>query len=851
MKKRLALVVFAGLASLFLVLLLPSGALAATSEAWVTAQITSNGLDEGGPCVSGDRIVWERYDGADWEIYTWTPASGIVQLTSNTREDTGARVSGNLVVWYGYDGHDYEIYSWTPATGTVQLTSNTWRDSAPDVSGDRVTWRADGSSSSYTDVYTWTLEGGIVRLTTDEGCYEGPFVSGGRIEWSGSIDEQSAIWTWTAGSGIVNAGEWGEWASISGDRIAWNCAPGGGNNSFSETFTWTPGGGAVRLTTNEFVDNFTSVSGDRIAWNGGPTGESDWEVYTWTPVDGVVRLTTNTSGDIEPQVSGDRIAWMNYTGGTTTDEIVVWSPASGAVKLTSNSVADVGPDIDGARVVWMHDDGTDYEICTAVAYPVTIPEITSIEPAAAPTTGAATVVINGSGFLSLSGAAAVKFGGTNATSYTVNSPTKITAVAPAHAAGKVDVTVTAVGGASATAGAADDFVYLARYEQADTHFAYSGTWTVSSSSSASGGSFRFCNATGSVTVSFTGTHLAWIAKTSPVYGKAKVTLDDTAPVTVDLYSAAALYKRPVWNTGTLESGTHTVKIEWTGTKNGSATDTNVSVDAFDIQGTLSQAVSLTRYQETAAALVYSGGPWSTSTVASASGGTFKYANSDEATVIVPFTGTYLSWIVKKSPVYGIAKVSVDGGAPTNVDLYNSATLYQQTAWSSGKLASGLHWVKILWAGLGSGSPTGTNVSIDAVDVMGSLTAATRYEQTSSKLVWAGTWTTSTTTSASGSSFKFADKSGASATVKFTGISCNLIAKKSPVYGIAEVKLDDQAAVLVDFYSASALFKQTVWRSGFLAPGDHTVTIKWNGTKRTAATDYNIGIDAVDVIGSLR
>ncbi len=35
MKKRLALVVFAGLASLFLVLLLPSGALAAPSEAWV------------------------------------------------------------------------------------------------------------------------------------------------------------------------------------------------------------------------------------------------------------------------------------------------------------------------------------------------------------------------------------------------------------------------------------------------------------------------------------------------------------------------------------------------------------------------------------------------------------------------------------------------------------------------------------------------------------------------------------------------------------------------------------------------------------------------------------------------
>jgi hypothetical protein len=30
-----------------------------------------------------------------------------------------------------------------------------------------------------------------------------------------------------------------------------------------------------------------------------------------------------------------------------------------------------------------------------------------------------------------------------------------------------------------------------------------------------------------------------------------------------------------------------------------------------------------------------------------------------------------------------------------------------------------------------------------------------------------------------------------------------------------------------------------------------VTLRWTGTKRTAATDYNIGLDAVDVIGGLR
>jgi hypothetical protein len=482
---------------------------------------------------------------------------------------------------------------------------------------------------------------------------------------------------------------------------------------------------------------------------------------------------------------------------------------------------------------------------------VTVPEIASITPATGPTTGGATVVINGSGFLSMTGAAAVKFGGVNATSYTVSSPTKITAVAPTHAAGKVDVAVTAAGGTSSTAGTGDDFLYLTRYEQADPHFAYSGTWNVSRTTSASGGSFRFCNATGSVTVRFTGTYLAWIAKTSPAYGKATVTLDEQPPVTVDLYSPASVYKNVVWNTGLLDVGTHTVRIAWTGTKNASATDTNIGVDAFDILGTLPQAPVVNRYEQADARLSFAG-TWTASSAASASGGSFRFANASGASVVVPFTGTSLSWLAKESPVYGKAKVTVDGAAESStVDLFDPATRYQQSVWNTGKLTSGLHWVKIEWTGDKNAAATGTNISIDAVDVMGSLSAATRFEQTNSKLVWAGTWTSSTTSSASGSSFKFANKSGATVTIKFTGISCNIIAKKSSVYGKAEVKLDDQPAVLADFYSSSALFKQTVWKSGFLPPGDHTVTIKWTGTKRTAATDYNIDLDAVDVIGTLR
>jgi hypothetical protein len=60
----------------------------------------------------------------------------------------------------------------------------------------------------------------------------------------------------------------------------------------------------------------------------------------------------------------------------------------------------------------------------------------------------------------LSGATAVSFGGTAAAGFTVDSGTQITATAPAHAAGTVDVSVTTAFGASANTGA-DDFTFVA------------------------------------------------------------------------------------------------------------------------------------------------------------------------------------------------------------------------------------------------------------------------------------------------------------------------------------------------------------------------------------------------------
>jgi uncharacterized protein YkwD len=123
-----------------------------------------------------------------------------------------------------------------------------------------------------------------------------------------------------------------------------------------------------------------------------------------------------------------------------------------------------------------------------------------------------------------------------------------------------------------------------RYQQNDSHLVYSGTWYTFSTSGASGGSYKRANAgSASVTVTFTGTYLGWIATAGTTLSKAYVSLDGGPAQSIDLARSAVAYQQKVWNTGTLQSGKHTVKI-WRNPSD--VAGKYISVDAFDIIGTL-------------------------------------------------------------------------------------------------------------------------------------------------------------------------------------------------------------------------------------------------------------------------
>jgi hypothetical protein len=142
--------------------------------------------------------------------------------------------------------------------------------------------------------------------------------------------------------------------------------------------------------------------------------------------------------------------------------------------------------------------------------------------------------------------------------------------------GYVDPTAHAVGAPPAPT--------ATRYQQNDSHFLYAGTWYTFSTTGASAGSYTRANAgSDSVTVTFTGTYLAWIGTAGTTLSRAYVSLDGGAAQSVDLARSAVAYQQRVWNTGTLASGRHTVKI-WRNPSD--AAGKYISVDAFDIIGTL-------------------------------------------------------------------------------------------------------------------------------------------------------------------------------------------------------------------------------------------------------------------------
>jgi hypothetical protein len=231
-------------------------------------------------------------------------------------------------------------------------------------------------------------------------------------------------------------------------------------------------GGASVTITGTNLTGATSVTIGGVAATG-VTVASATSITATTPAHsaGTVNIAVTTPGGtgtgtgLYTYSAAPSVTAISPNSGTTaggTSVTITGTSLTGATSVTIGGVAATGVTVVSATSITattpVHAAGT---VDVAVTTPSgaatgtslytysSIPTVTSISPNSGTTVGGASVTITGA---NLTGATSVTFGGVAATGVTVNSATSITATTPAHAAGAVDVSVTAAGGTATGSG---------------------------------------------------------------------------------------------------------------------------------------------------------------------------------------------------------------------------------------------------------------------------------------------------------------------------------------------------------------------------------------------------------------
>jgi large repetitive protein len=208
-------------------------------------------------------------------------------------------------------------------------------------------------------------------------------------------------------------------------------------------FTFLPSGIAVDANGNVFfADAFNSV----VNW-----------IPSVLAVNAVSPTAAPIAGGNTVTIDGTQFVgrdFLVFFGNRTATRVTVDSP----LRITATAPPGAGT-ADHTVDITLSTDLGETAVVAADQYTyIAVPSVSSVSPAVDRSAGGNSVIITGTNF---TGTSLVSFGGTAATAYSVESPTQITATAPAAAGGIVDVTVTRPIGGTSPITAADQYHYIA------------------------------------------------------------------------------------------------------------------------------------------------------------------------------------------------------------------------------------------------------------------------------------------------------------------------------------------------------------------------------------------------------
>jgi hypothetical protein len=391
---------------------------------------------------------------------------------------------------YVVNGADTQITVTSPAgTGTVDVTVTAAGGTSPtNPPADQFTFVAAPTITNVSPNNGPTAGGTSITITGTNFTGATAVRFGGNAAGSFSVNSATQITaTSPAGAGTVDvtvttAG--GTSAAGSGDQFTFVAPP--TVSSVSPNTGSAAGGTSVTITGTNFsaitITNFSGASAVKFGGSAASsfTVNSATQITATSPAGtGAVDVTVTTAGGTSATGSSDQFTYVSGptvtnvnpntgppTGGTSvaitgtnfTGATAVRFGGSAAGSFSVNSATQItatSPAGTGTVDVTVTTPGGTSTTSSADQFSyASAPTVTNVNPNTGPPGGGTSVTITGINF---TGATAVRFGGSAAGSFSVNSASQITATSPAGT-GTVDVTVTTPGGTSATS-SADQFTY--------------------------------------------------------------------------------------------------------------------------------------------------------------------------------------------------------------------------------------------------------------------------------------------------------------------------------------------------------------------------------------------------------
>ncbi len=306
-----------------------------------TTQITSNMLVDQDVHISSECIVWNRFDGSDWEIMRYDIATGVTtQITNNNYDDKNPRLSGKNITWQGKDGNDWDIFYYDGTAGqTIQVTNNTWPDFNPQIDGDKIVWQhlKYDNTWTYYDIHMYDHSTGIVRKVTDDtGPYLAdtePYISGSKIVWrrwhspQGIYEAVANIWVYDFQTGqtsiLTNTDTDHIEARISGNLVTYQSEREA--DSMEDLYVWNADNG---LTTWIATDNINwqsiNFTGNLLTYSGYPNGFNNGSgIMGWSQDGGLEIISHSSGGGSDPRSYGGNIVWWGSRYSPYSTEILL------------------------------------------------------------------------------------------------------------------------------------------------------------------------------------------------------------------------------------------------------------------------------------------------------------------------------------------------------------------------------------------------------------------------------------------------------------------------------------------------------------------------------------------------